>query len=52
VKLVVSNSETRVFYSDKKIKVLRGDVLLYVAQTRPMIDTVRAKNDLSRMKTN
>ncbi len=28
-----------------------GDLLLYVAQTKPMIDTVRAKKDRFRMKT-
>jgi hypothetical protein len=30
---------------------LCGDVLLYVAQTRPMIDAVRAKKDRFRMET-
>jgi len=34
-----------------KIKGLCGDVLLYVAQTRPLIDAVRAKKDRFRMKT-
>ena len=50
-KLAVSNSEMRFFCPDKKIKGLCGDVLLYVAQTRPLIDAVRAKKDLFRMET-
>ncbi len=40
-----------VFCPDKEIKGLCGDVLLYVAQTRPMIDAVRAKKDRFRMET-
>jgi hypothetical protein len=39
------------FCPDKEIKELCGDVLLYVAQTRPMIDAVRAKKDRFRMET-
>ncbi len=40
------------FGPDKEIKGLCGDVLLYVAQTRPPIDEVRAKKDRFRMETN
>jgi hypothetical protein len=39
------------FCPDKEIKGLRGGVLLYVAQARPMIDAARAKKDRFRMKT-
>jgi len=31
---------------------LRGGVLLYAAQARPMIDAVRAKKNRFRMETN
>jgi hypothetical protein len=34
-----------------KIKELCGDVLLYIAQTRQLIDAVRAKKDRFRMET-
>jgi len=50
VKLAVSSLETRIFCPDKEIKGLCEDVLLYVAQTRPLIDAVRAEKNLSRME--
>ena len=45
VKLLVSNSETRIFCPGKEIKGLREGVHEYAAQTIQQIDTARAKMD-------
>ncbi|MHC1697558.1 MAG: hypothetical protein AB9919_05735 [Geobacteraceae bacterium] len=39
------------FCPDKEIKGLCGDVLLYVAQTKPLIDAARAEKDRFRLET-
>ena len=51
VTLVVSEPKAGIFSSGKKIKELRGVVLLYAAQARPKIDAARAEKHPFRTET-
>ncbi len=46
-----SDWKRAIFRCGKEIKGLRGDVVLYVAQASPQIDTATAEKGRFRMKT-
>jgi len=51
VTLLFPYQKAGIFCTGKKIKELRGDVLLYVAQTRPKIDAASAEKHPFRPET-